>query len=81
MTEDQNCPPSPRPIRGAVVRSQWLDAGLWLRRRIEHPGVHRIEDFGRLGDGVHFRLKSPTDIDAQIVKLMREAYTAARAGG
>ena len=59
---------------------RWLDAGLWLRRRIEHPRVHRIEDFGRLGYGVHFRLNSPADIDARIVKLMREAYTAARAG-
>lgn len=66
---------------GAVVRGEWLDAGLWLRRRIDHPRVHRIEDFGRLGYGVHFRLKSPSDIDTRIVKLMREAYTAARAGG
>jgi hypothetical protein len=66
---------------GAVVRSEWLDAGLWLRRRIDHPRVHRIDDFGRLGYGVHFRLKSPSDIDTRIVKLMREAYTAARAGG
>ena len=62
---------------GAVVRARWLDAGLWLRRRVKHPRVHRIEDFGRLGYGVHFRLTSPTDIDAQIVKLMREAYGAA----
>jgi hypothetical protein len=65
---------------GAVVRGQWLDAGLWLRRRIEHPRVHRIEDFGRLGYGIHFRLNGPADIDARMVKLMREAYTRARAG-
>ena len=62
---------------GAVVRSSWLDAGLWLRRRIKHPRVHHIEDYGRLGFGVHFRLAAPDDIDGRIVKLMREAYAAA----
>lgn len=65
---------------GAVVRGSWLDAGLWLRRRVEHPCIHRIEDFGRLGYGVHFRLTGPADIDARIVQLMREAYGVARAG-
>jgi hypothetical protein len=65
---------------GAVVHPQWLDAGLWLRRRVAHPRVHRIEDFGRLGYGVHFRLRSPADIDARMTRLMREAYAAARAG-
>lgn len=65
---------------GAVVRRDWLDAGLWLRRRIAHPRVQRIEDYGRLGFGVHFRLTSAADIDARIGKLMREAYVAARAG-
>ena len=62
---------------GAVVRRDWLDAGLWLRRRVTHPRVHRIEDFGRLGYGVHFRLATPEDIDARIVNFMREAYAAA----
>jgi hypothetical protein len=66
---------------GVVVRSRWLDAGLWLRRRIEHPRVSHIEDFGRLGFGVHFRLGGPADIDARIARFMREAYAAARAGG
>lgn len=62
---------------GAVVRGGWLDAALWLRRRVKHPRVHHIEDYGRLGFGVHFRLSTPADIDARIVKLMREAYAAA----
>jgi len=66
---------------GAVVRAQWLDAGLWLRRRVTHPRVERIEDFGRLGYGVHFRLTDPADIDPRIVRFMREAYTAAVGGG
>src|SRR5262245_41254308 len=44
---------------GAVVRTGWLDAGLWLRRRATHPRLHRTEDFGRLGFGLHFKLVSP----------------------
>jgi hypothetical protein len=66
---------------GAVVRAGWLDAGLWLRRRVSHPLVQRIEDYGRLGYGVHFRLTGPDDIDRRIVAFMREAYAAAVSAG
>ncbi|HTR20731.1 MAG TPA: DUF5655 domain-containing protein [Gemmatimonadales bacterium] len=62
---------------GAVVRQHWLDAALWLRRRVTHPRVHRIENLGRLGYGVHFRLSTPADIDRQLAALIREAYAAA----
>ena len=65
---------------GAVVRGEWLDAGLWLHRRVKHPRIHRIEDFGRLGYGVHFRLVGPADIDTRMVKLIREAYARAMTG-
>jgi hypothetical protein len=63
---------------GAVVRPTWLDAGLWLWRRVSHPRLHRIEDFGRLGYGVHFRLTAPSDIDRALVTLMREAYAGSK---
>lgn len=62
---------------GTIVRKGWLDAGLWLRRRVTHPRVHHIEDYGRLGYGVHFHLSTPGDIDRQLVALVREAYAAA----
>ena len=62
---------------GAVVRQRWIDASLWLKRRVAHPRLHRIEDFGRLGYGVHFRLAVPADIDRGLAALMREAYAAA----
>jgi hypothetical protein len=62
---------------GAVVRSSWLDAALWLRRRASHPSLHRTEVFGRAGFGLHFRLRSPTDIDEDLAELIREAYLAA----
>jgi uncharacterized protein DUF5655 len=65
---------------GAVVRAGSLDAALWLRRRVEHPRLRRIESFGALGYGVHFTLTQPGDVDASLAALMREAYLLARAG-
>jgi hypothetical protein len=59
---------------GAVVRTSYLDAGLWLRRRAEHPRLRRVEDFGPLGCVHHFRLEHPDEIDAALEALMREAH-------
>jgi hypothetical protein len=59
---------------GAVVHRDWLDASLWLRRRVDHPCLHRVESFGRLGYGIHFRLTKLADVDAEMEALMREAY-------
>src|SRR5437867_2414074 len=33
---------------GAVVHNSYVDAGLWLRRRVEHPRLRRVEDYGQL---------------------------------
>lgn len=59
---------------GAVVQNGHLNAHLWLRRRVKHPMLRKVEDFGRLGFVMHFRLESPDQIDARLVELMREAY-------
>jgi hypothetical protein len=59
---------------GVVVRKDWLDAHLWLKRSIEHPRLARVEDLGRLGFILHFRLARRSDIDASLAKLMREAH-------
>ena len=59
---------------GAVVHASYLDGALWLRRRVEHPRLQRVEDFGRLGFGHHFRLERPADVDSALEALMREAY-------
>jgi hypothetical protein len=59
---------------GAVVHRTWLDAGLWLKRRANHPRLCRVETFGGLGYGHHFRLERVGDIDAPLRRLMREAY-------
>lgn len=62
---------------GAVVRRSYLDASLWLHRRIEHPRLRRVEDFGRLGVVHHFRLEHPDDVDDALVALLGEAHRAA----
>jgi hypothetical protein len=59
---------------GAVVRHEWLDASIWLKRRVKHPMIYRVESFGRLGFGVHFRLHHPNEIDPAMASFMREAY-------
>ena len=58
----------------AVVHRNWLEANLWLPRRIKHPMLHRTENLGRLGYGIHLRLQGPEDIDPAIALLMHEAY-------
>jgi len=63
---------------GAVVRSEWVDAGLWLKRRAVHPRLARVESFGRLGYGHHFRLQDPADVDEALGRLVREAYDIGR---
>jgi hypothetical protein len=59
---------------GAVVRKDWIDAAMWLKRPADHPRLVRTESFGDLGYGHHFRLSQPADVDASLVKLLGEAY-------
>ena len=59
---------------GAVVRDKYLDAGLWLRHRVDHPRLRKVDDFGALGFVHHFRLELPEHVDAALEALMREAY-------
>lgn len=66
---------------GAVVRTGYLDATLWLKRPIRHPRLRRLESYGSQGWGAYFKLESPDDIDAALGRLMREAYHLARHRG
>ena len=59
---------------GAVVRKDWLDATMWLKRPVNHPLLVRTESFGSLGYVHHFRLCDPTDIDEDMIGLLGEAY-------
>jgi hypothetical protein len=57
-----------------VVQASSLDATLWLKRKVKHPRVQRVEYFGALGYGYHFRLERPEDVDRRLRALVREAY-------
>jgi uncharacterized protein DUF5655 len=60
-----------------MVHGAWLDVGLWLKRRVRHVRVRRIEDYGRLGYGVHLRLATAADVDRGVAALIREAHAEA----
>jgi hypothetical protein len=64
---------------GAIVHHSYVDAGVWLHRRAEHPRLRRVEDLGSLGVVHYFRLEHPDDVDASLIALLREAYTDAEA--
>jgi hypothetical protein len=59
---------------GATIKRDWLDAGLWLKRKVKHPRLIRVESYGNLGYGHHFRLQEPTDVDESLADLIYEAY-------
>lgn len=59
---------------GAMTHRAWLEGTLWLRRRVEHPRIHKVNDYGALGFGIHFKFTDPAQIDGAARALMREAY-------
>jgi hypothetical protein len=65
---------------GAVVKKDWVEGRLWLKRRIKHPRLIRVESYGNLGYGLHFKLQNPNDIDEPLVELMGEAYAIGQQG-
>lgn len=60
---------------GCVVRKKWLIASLWLTRRVSHPTLQRVEEFGPRSYGHQFRLDAPEDIDAAFEGFVKEAYS------
>ncbi|MGH7547271.1 MAG: DUF5655 domain-containing protein [Gemmatimonadales bacterium] len=61
-----------------VVRRGWLEGAVWLKRRLALPRFHRIEKIPP-GDYVHyFSLRDPSEIDAELAALVREAYAVGR---
>ena len=61
-----------------VVHREWLDAGVWLRRKARHPDLVRVESYGSLGYGNHFRLSQPGDIDSALGAIIRESYNSVK---
>ncbi|MBI4539603.1 MAG: hypothetical protein HY704_08875 [Gemmatimonadetes bacterium] len=59
---------------GAVVRRQWLDVTLVLRRRRDAPQLRRIELIPPIYHVHHFRIREPGELDEAFAALVREAY-------
>ena len=59
---------------GCIVRKRWLLANLWLTRRVRHPKLQRVEEFGPRSYGHQFRLDSPDDIDGALAEFVQESY-------
>ena len=61
---------------GCTVRKDFLEGGIWLKRRLEHPRIHRILQITPRDFGHYFRLRTLADIDHHLARLLREAYKA-----
>lgn len=59
---------------GAIARTKWLECGMWLRRKAEHPRLHKIEQYGPDSFGHKFRFDGPEQLDEAFARLLREAY-------
>jgi hypothetical protein len=59
---------------GAVIRKKWLDAGFWLKRKIESPRFSRVEDLTPSGYVYHVRISTPEDLDDEFREWIKEAY-------
>ena len=59
---------------GAVIKKNWVEGGVWLKRKAEHPRFFRIES-PTPRDHIHrFRLVKLEDIDEELAAFIREAY-------
>lgn len=58
----------------AMSKKHWLDGHFWLKRRVSHRRLTKVEHLLRR-DWIHwFRLSAPEDLDREFVKLLRESY-------
>src|SRR4030042_2119103 len=57
---------------GFVVKKESLDFSLWMKRKVDHPAISRVESFGKGSYGAHFKLTRPGQIDGRIKSWIRE---------
>ena len=58
----------------AVPKSRWMDVGLWLPRRVEHPRFHKIETINPDANIHVLRITDPRQLDGQVAGWLNEAY-------
>jgi hypothetical protein len=59
---------------GCQFRRRWLQAGFIAKRPIESPRIFKSERYGPRTWGHYVRLRSPADVDDELVGWLREAY-------
>lgn len=57
-----------------MPRREWLACHLWLKRRLTSPRYHRIESLADRDFVHHFRLRTPADLDAELLEHVRESW-------
>ena len=57
-----------------TLRTRWIDGHVVLARRLESPRFRRIEFFSPRNQLHAFRLHKPSEVDAEVVRWLAEAY-------
>jgi hypothetical protein len=60
---------------GATVRKDYLKSGLWLKRRAESRHFTKVELIGKRDWLHYFDIRDESDIDEELMTLVREART------
>ncbi|MBI1799179.1 MAG: hypothetical protein HYR73_05790 [Candidatus Eisenbacteria bacterium] len=63
---------------GAMIRRDWIDAALWLKRRAEHPLLTRVEYIPPGNWAYRFRLTDRSQLDRALLDLVRESYAVGK---
>lgn len=70
-----------RNFGGLTITKNRLDLGFFLDRSLHHVRITRIEALSPTKVAHHVHLTSPSDVDAELVAWLTEAYQIGLAGG
>ncbi len=59
---------------GATIRKNWVECGLWLKRKVDDPRFERVEVIPPRNYVYHFRLTEKTQLDKTLAEYVKEAY-------
>lgn len=63
-----------RRFASAVVRRNWIECGLWLKRAATHPLFTRVQRETEREFVYIFRLTETSQLDKELAALVKEAY-------
>ena len=70
-----------RNFGGVTITKSRMDLGFFLMRRLRHGRITRIEELSPTKVAHHVDLRSPSDVDAELVAWLGEAYEIGLAAG